>query len=83
MTTTEHPITRSELREEFRELRREFREHYATKEDLAQLEVKLESKLGQLESKLIKWMVGVQVGGIAALATVVTAIIAIMRLLGD
>ena len=33
MTTTEHPITRSELRQEL--------EHYATKEDLAKLETRL------------------------------------------
>ena len=33
MTTAEHPITRSELREELK--------HYATKEDLAKLETRL------------------------------------------
>ena len=33
MTTVEHPITRSELREELK--------HYATKEDLAKLETRL------------------------------------------
>ena len=39
MTTAEHPVTRTELREELR--------HYATKADLA-----------NLETRLIKWMVG-------------------------
>ena len=53
-------------------MRDEFRQHYATKADL-----------GALETKLIKWMVGVQIAGIAALATVVAAFVAIMKLLGS
>ncbi len=31
MVVAEHPVTRSELREELNLLRREFREHYAAK----------------------------------------------------
>ena len=37
----ERPITRSELREEFDRLRADIREIYATKADLAQLELRL------------------------------------------
>jgi len=96
MTSAEHPITRSELREELR--------HYATKEDLANLEVRLTREISDLKtefgefkvevadlraelkgeiSTLIKWMVGVQVGGIAAIAAIATAVIAISRILGS
>ncbi len=88
MTSAEHPITRSELREELR--------HYATKEDLANLEIRLTREITDLKSEfgefkveikgdintLIKWMVGVQIGGIAAIATIATAIIAITKFLG-
>ena len=51
------------------ELREELR-HYATKKDLA-----------EMETKLVKWMVGVQTGGIAALAAVTTAILTIAKIL--
>jgi hypothetical protein len=51
------------------ELREELR-HYATKKDLA-----------ELETKLVKWIVGVQIGGIAALAAVTTAILTIAKIL--
>ena len=51
------------------ELREELR-HYATKKDLA-----------EMETKLVKWMVGVQIGGIAALAAVTTAILTIAKVL--
>ena len=41
MATTEPPITRSILREELSDLRSEIREHYATKADLANFELRL------------------------------------------
>lgn len=50
------------------ELRSELR-HYATKADLA-----------QLESRLIKWMVGVMLGGMATAATLT---IGLQRLFGS
>ena len=88
MTSAEHPITRSELREEL--------SHYATKEDLANLELRLTREIADLKSEfsefkaelkgdistLIKWMVGVQIGGIAAIAAITTAVIAIAKLMG-
>ena len=44
MATVEHPITRTDLREELdRTLK-----HYATKADLAQLEIRLYFRLGGL-----------------------------------
>ncbi len=119
MTSAEHPITRSELREELRhyatkedltlyrsELREELR-HYATKEDLANLELRLTREITDLKSEfsdfkgeiksdvadlraevkgeistLIKWMVGVQIGGVAAIAAITTAVIAIAKVIG-
>ena len=74
MTTMEHPITRSELREEL--------QHYATKADLADLKAELTRDIGELETRLVKWIVGVQIGGLAALAAIATAIIAVMKFLG-
>lgn len=45
MTTSEQPVTRSELREELDRLRDEFKSYYATKADLAQLEMRLTIRL--------------------------------------
>ncbi len=81
MASAEHPITRSELREELR--------HYATKDDLTSLELRLTREIGDLRAEvkgeittLIKWMVGVQVGGVAAIAAIASAAIAIAKLVG-
>ena len=112
MTSAEHPVTRSELREELRhyatkedlnlfrlEIREELSQtrseirkelsHYATKEDVANLETRLTREISDFKadikgdiSSLIKWMVGVQVGGIAAIAAITTAVIAIAKLIG-
>ena len=48
MVTTDPPVTRSELKEELALLRDEFRQHYATKADLKELEVRLMLRLGGL-----------------------------------
>ena len=56
MTTIEHPITRSDLRDELK--------HYSTKSDLAQLR----AEMSAMETRLVKWMIGVMFGG-AALAS--------------
>ena len=45
-------------------------EHLATKADL-----------GQLENRLIKWMVGLQLGGLVALAAIVSAVATAIKLL--
>ena len=45
MTTAEHPVTRSELRDELDRFRAELREHYATKADLANLRTELNGKI--------------------------------------
>ena len=63
MTTSERPVTRSDLRMELDDLRREFREHYATKEDLA-----------KLETRLIKWIVGQMLAAIVAASAVAVVI---------
>ena len=103
-------LYRAELREEFTLYRAELRQelgHYATKEDLANLEIRLTREIiglksefadfkGELKSDvadlraevkgeistLIKWMVGVQIGGVAAIAAITTAVIAIAKVIG-
>ena len=77
MVTGEQPITRSELREELQSIL----QYYATKEDLSDLKVELTKDIGNLETRLVKWIVGVQIGGIVALTAVVTSVIAIMKFL--
>ena len=59
MTTAEHPITRSELREELTLLRQEFREHYATKADLE-----------KVKGDLTYRMIFIQLAGMAAVAAI-------------
>ena len=54
MSTTEHPVTRSELRVELDRLRREFWEHHATKADLEALRSELKEDIGTLETRLVK-----------------------------
>ena len=63
MTTSESPITRSILREELADMRGEFSRHYATKADLA-----------ELETRLIKWMVGAIVTSTLIWASLVATI---------
>ena len=60
MTSAEHPITRSELREELNQTLK----HYETKADLA-----------DLKAELIKWMAGWTLGGMVAIASLVTVIL--------
>ncbi len=60
MTSSEHPISRSELREELNLTL----QHYATKADLA-----------DLKAELIKWMAGWTLGGMVAVASLVTVIL--------
>ena len=62
MTTAEHPITRSELREELK--------HYATEEDLANLKAEIKGDLGNLKFDLIKWIVVLQFMGLGAVAAI-------------
>ena len=51
MTTAEHPITRSELREELRE--------YATKADVR-------AAIAELETRMVKWMASIRLAGLTA-----------------
>lgn len=61
-------ITQFVIRSELERLRQELKDHYATKEDLA-----------KLETRLVKWMVGMMLGS-AGLAT--TLALFILRLIG-
>ena len=63
MTSAQSQITRSVLREELADMRGEFSRHYATKADLA-----------ELETRLIKWMVGAIVTSTLIGATLVATI---------
>ena len=65
--TSEQPITRSELREEL--------QHYATKADIADVR----ADMAQMETRLVKWMVGIMFGA-AALSTSIALVI--QRLVG-
>ena len=51
MTIAQHPITRSDLRDELK--------HYSTKSDLAELR----AEMSAMETRLVKWMIGVMFGG--------------------
>ena len=53
----------------------EARDIFVTKADIAQME----AHLAQMETRLVKWMVGMMLGGIAAAAAVA---LAVQRLLG-
>ena len=67
LVSLEVDITQIVVRDELERLHQELQDHYATKEDLA-----------KLETRLIKWMVGVLLGS-AAVAT--TLAIFIQRLI--
>ena len=60
-------LTRAELREELDRFGDEMLGHYATKADLA-----------TLETRLVKWMAGLQLASIAATATIVAAAIKLL-----
>ena len=64
MTTAEHPVTQSELRDELdRTLR-----NYATKADLHE-------SMHQMESRLLRWMAGWTMGGMVGITGIVLAVV--------
>ena len=69
MSTVEHPITRSQLREELQLVL----QHYATKADLA----KLDTKISELKFQIVSWMVGMM---LVFSSVVVSAVIAVVKL---
>jgi hypothetical protein len=62
-TAVEQPLTRSELREEL-DARLN---HYATKADLAALETRIIREM----ANQLRWMIGLQLLGLAAVAAIV------------
>ena len=62
MTQGESPITRSELREEL--------QHYATKADIAEVK----ADMAQMETRLVKWLVGLMFGAAALSASIALVI---------
>ena len=61
MTTSEQPITRSELRHEL--------QHYATKADLADVKAEIKAEIAELrgELKSIRWSIGLVGIGLSVL----------------
>ena len=57
------PLTREDLREELALFLDEIRTHYATKADLS-----------DLETRLIKWMIGLMVGSIAVATSIAVSV---------
>ena len=70
MSTNEHPITRSDLRQEMGQLRDELRAHYATKEDVANLRADIEVKFRQS----LQWTIMAMFAAAGAASSVVLAI---------
>ena len=60
MTTEQRYITYEEARDIF-----------ATKADLARVEGQLEARMAQMETRIIKWMIGSQVGLVVAVAAII------------
>ncbi len=54
-------------------------EHLATKVDLSELRAEFKEDMGKLHASLVKWMVGVMLGGVGAM---VGAALLIQRLSG-
>ena len=81
----EHLATKADLAELKAELKADIgglraeHEHMATKADLAELKAELKDDMGKLQVSLIKWMVGLVLGGMAGITGLV---IAVMRLIG-
>lgn len=48
----------------------EARDIFASNADLARVEGQLEARMAQMETRLIKWMIGSQVGLIVAVAAI-------------
>ena len=79
----ELPITRAELREELAyalrdyvtkaDLREELR-YYATKGDLAELETRMVERMAAMESRLVRWMIGMMFGSILAAAAIASVV---------
>ena len=57
------PLTREDLREELALFRDEIHTHYATKADLS-----------ELETRLIKWMIGLMVGSVAVATSIAVSV---------
>ena len=63
MTTTQSMVTKEDLRYEL--------SHYATKADLAELETRLTRQIGGLETRLVRWMIGLILGSATFAGTAV------------
>ena len=68
---------KADLKSDIAELKAEHT-HMATKADLADLRAELKEDMGKLQVSLIKWMVGLVLGGMVGITGLV---IAVMRLL--
>ena len=74
----------ADVRTEIAELRAEVRTGLAeVRTEVAEFRAEVKTDIAEMEIRITKWMVGTQIGGIAALAAVGAAIIAILKLLGS
>lgn len=69
---------KADLKSDIAELRAEHT-HMATKADLGELKAEFKDDMGKLQVSLIKWMVGLVLGGMVGITGLV---IAVMRLMG-
>ena len=67
--------TKADLKEEIGNLKADLRE------EVGNLKADLREEVGNLKADLIKWIVGVQLGSLVALAAVVSAVVAVIKLL--
>ena len=83
----ERPITRTELREELAYALRDYvtktelheqlssaLQYYATKADLAELETRMVERMAAMESRLVRWMIGMMFGSILAAAAIASVV---------
>ena len=72
----EQPIPQSESQQGVLGLQTEFRQHYATTADLRALETRLVKEM----SKQVRWLFSLQLLGVTAVASIMGALAAIMKL---
>lgn len=75
-TIVDQPIPQSESQQAILGLQSEIRQHYATTADLHALETRLVKEMG----RQVKWLFGFQLLGVTAVATIMGALAAIMKL---
>ena len=63
-------VTKADLREELSSAL----QYYATKADLAELETRMVERMAAMESRLVRWMIGMMFGSILAAAAIASVV---------